>query len=153
MLLGPLLIQTRKTVMPIGLEETVQHPHTSLTILDAGFWFLNWSSEIHVMGIIRICNLDILDIFWQSNNSFSSRGTNGYIVSVSEQATGPWTTIRSGTFTEDPRQHPGQYNPQTSETFYFPPVLAQYVKFTCTSYYGLGCALQYVGVSNEQTGK
>ena len=62
-LLGPLLIQTSQTVLPTGLGCTTQHPHISLTILDARFWFLNWSSEIHVMGIIRICNLDMLDIF------------------------------------------------------------------------------------------
>ena len=73
-------------------------------------------------------------------------------MSVSEQANGPWTTIRNGTFTKDPRQHAGQYNPQTSETFYFEPIVAQYVKFTCTSYYGAGCVLQYIGLSG-QTGE
>ena len=70
-------------------------------------------------------------------------------MSVSEQVNGPWTTIRSGTFTEDPRQHAGQYNPQTSETFYFEPIVAQYVKFICTSYYGAGCVLQYIGLSGQ----
>ena len=136
--------------MPTGLEKTRQHPHISHTILDARFQFLNWSSEIHVMGLTKIGNNGLLYIFYKVT-VFSSRGTKGYTVSTSEQAHGPWTTVKSGTFT-DPRQHGGQYNPQISRTQIFSPVVAKYVKFTCTSYYGSGCVLQYIGVS-EQTGK
>ena len=69
---------------------------------------------------------------------------------MSEEANGPWIEIKSGTFT-DPCQHPGPYNPPTSETYEFTPVEAQYVNFTCTSYWGSGCVLQYIGVL-EQSG-
>ena len=67
---------------------------------------------------------------------------------MSENANGPWEAVKSGTFT-DPRQHGGPYNPQTSETFLFTPTMAQFVKFNCTSYYGNGCVLQYIGVSEQ----
>ena len=63
MLLGPLLIQTNKTIVLTGLERTREHPHILLTILDARFGFLNWSSEIHVMGIKKIGISDVIDIF------------------------------------------------------------------------------------------
>ena len=63
MLLGPLLIQTNKTIVLTGLERTREHPHILLTILDARDGFLNWSSEIHVMGIKKIGISDLIDIF------------------------------------------------------------------------------------------
>ena len=44
----------------------------------------------------------------------------------------------------DPRQHEGPLNPQELEIFNLNPVLAHYVKFSCTSYYGNGCVLQYI---------
>ena len=67
-------------------------------------------------------------------------------MSVSESDNGPWTEIKRGTFT-DPRNTGEPYNPQKLETFQIYPVTAQYVKFSCTSYYGHGCVLQYIGVS------
>ena len=99
--------------------------------------------------IKKICKnnlLKLLHILGKVTVFISSSGTKGYTVSVSEQANGPWTEVKSGTFT-DPRQHGGPNNhPQTSETFLFTPVVAQYVKFSCTSYFGAGCVLQYIGV-------
>ena len=63
MLLGPLLIQTNKTIVLTGLEQAREHPHILLTILDARFGFLNWSSEIHVTEIKKIGIIDLIDIF------------------------------------------------------------------------------------------
>ena len=57
----------------------------------------------------------------------------------------PWVEIKSGTFV-DPREHEGPYNPQELESFQIDPVMAQFIKFSCTSYYGEGCALQYINV-------
>ena len=48
--------------MPTGLEKTVRHPHISLMILGARFQFINWSSEIHVMGLTKIGNNHFLHI-------------------------------------------------------------------------------------------
>ena len=79
---------------------------------------------------------------------FFSSGTKHFIVSVSESGNGPWEEIKSGTFV-DPRQHEGSYNPQDSETFEIDPVMARYVKFSCTRYYGNGCALQYIEVFGD----
>ena len=62
LLLGHLLIRTRITVLPTGLEKTAP-AHISHTILDARFQFLNWSSEIHVMGLTKIGNNGLLYIF------------------------------------------------------------------------------------------
>ena len=57
----------------------------------------------------------------------------------------PWVEIKSGTFV-DPREHEGPYNPQELESFQIDPVMAQFIKFSCISYYGEGCALQYINV-------
>ena len=74
--------------------------------------------------------------------SFFYRGTKSYIVSVSESENGPWKEIKSGTLV-DPRP---RSDPQDLETFQIHPVLAHYVKFSCTSYYGEYCALGYIEV-------
>ena len=81
------------------------------------------------------------------------RGTKSFVVSVSESGDGPWKEIKSGKL-EDPRQAiVGQsLNPQESEIFHIDRVVAHYVKFSCTSYYGSGCALQYIEVfGDDQT--
>lgn len=64
---------------------------------------------------------------------------------MSESHDGPWMDIKRGTF-KDPRYTGEPYNPQELETFVINEVSAQYVKFNCTSFYGLGCVLQYIGV-------
>ena len=65
---------------------------------------------------------------------------------MSELPDGPWVAIKSGSFS-DPRQHGGPDNPQEYERFLIErQVTARYVKYSCTSYYGSGCALQYIGV-------
>ena len=104
-----------------------------------------------VMDNKKICNNHLLHNLGKVTVFISSSGTKGYTVSVSEEENGPWTEVKSGTFT-DPRLHAGQYNPQTSESFFFTPVVAQFVKFSCTSYFGQGCALQYIGVSDSEPG-
>ena len=76
---------------------------------------------------------------------FHFSGTKNFVISVSDSENGPWEEIKSGTFV-DPRQHGGPYNPQDLETFQIDPITAQYVKFSCTSYYGSGCVLQYIEV-------
>ena len=57
----------------------------------------------------------------------------------------PWAEVKSGTFV-DPREHEGPYNPRELESFQIDPVMAQFIKFSCISYYGEGCALQYINV-------
>ena len=71
-----------------------------------------------------------------------SRGTKSFVVSVSESENGPWKEIKNGTLV-DPRPH---LDPQDFETFQINPVLAQYIKFSCVSYYGIACALGYIKV-------
>ena len=63
MLLELSLTQTNKTIVLTGSEQTGWHPHILLTILDARFWFLNWFSEIHVMGVQKIGISVLIDIF------------------------------------------------------------------------------------------
>ena len=84
--------------------------------------------------------------FKSKRNLMSFRGTKDFIVSVSESRNGPWTNVKEGSFT-DPRYTGEPYNPQELITFQIDPVTAKYVKFSCTSFYGLGCVLQYIGVS------
>ena len=65
---------------------------------------------------------------------------------VSETLDGPWTLIKSGIF-DDPRGHAGPNNYGKYERFDLDnAVIARYVNYSCTSYYGHGCALQYIGV-------
>ena len=73
-----------------------------------------------------------------------SRGTRDVSVSVSVSENGPWQEINTGTL-DDPRVVDGI--PQDTETFQVQAVVTRYVKFLCISYYGLGCGLQYIGVS------
>ena len=73
-----------------------------------------------------------------------SSGTKDFTVSVSVSQNGPWQDIKTGTL-DDPRIEEGI--PQDTETFQVQAVVARYVKFDCTSYYGLSCGLQYIGVS------
>ena len=60
----------------------------------------------------------------------------------------PWVEIKSGTFV-DPREHEGPFNPQELESFQIDPVMAQLIKFSCTSYFGEGSALQYINVQAQ----
>ena len=79
------------------------------------------------------------------------RGTKSFAVSVGASEDGPWKEIKSGTL-EDPRHHGQSLNPQESEIFHIDRVLAHYIMFNCTSYYGVGCVLQYIEVfGDEQT--
>ena len=81
----------------------------------------------------------------QNISQDTSSGTKDFTVSVSQSENGPWTEIKWGTFT-DPRSTGEVFSPQELKTFQIDQVTARYVKFTCVTYYGLGCVLQYIGV-------
>ena len=90
--------------------------------------------------------------------------TRDYTVYVSEKANGPWTTIKNGTFNyrkncyEKPGTK-GQCNANKTiintdycvacklETFKVDnPVWARFVKFSCETFLGKHCTLEYIGV-------
>ena len=139
---SPTLIKA--TTMAIGLQKTIDL-HILFMTLVAEPYFQNFFYAIHVMELIRIGNcLNIL-----KNECkliiYCYSGTKDFIVSVKESENVPWVEIKSGIFI-DPREHEGPYNPQELDTFQIDPVMAQFIKFSCTSYYGKGCALQYINV-------
>ena len=77
-----------------------------------------------------------------------SSASKDYSVSVSESANGPWQEIQSGTF-DNPFNAGVPNNLEEDETFDIDPaVMAQYVKYHCTSWYGgHSCAFSYIGVA------
>ena len=98
---------------------------------------------MHAMESIRIGEYLVITKMSLHKQCLFSSGTKEFTISVSDNETGPWKEIISGLLA-DPRQHEGSLNPQESEIFPVNPVLAHYVKFSCISYYGNGCVLQYI---------
>ena len=122
-------------------------PHLSPMTWGASSQLQNYYSETAVTGHIKIGNCSFFENLGKVTKSLLYRGTKDYTVSVSENENGPWTTIKSGTFSDPTKHSDGKYNPQTTETFDISPTaVVQYVKFTCTSFYKYGCVLQYIGV-------
>ena len=147
---------------PTGLEKIgewrseTRDAHTLSSIWDARLPFPNWYSTTRAMetaetGKHSFCHCS--SVIPLRLLCFFPRGSKGFTVSVSTKtANGPWARIASGTF-EDPRRDGAQvYKTYSLENLMFSDprwtyyVGARYVKYTCESYYGKGCALQYIGV-------
>jgi len=106
----------------------------------------NWlgrSNEAAHFVIDLGCQASLSTLAFRNSGDSGNRGTRAYVVSVSESESGSWQDIIGGTF-NDPRSN---RNDQPTETFNIDLVTARYVKFSCTSWYGSACALQYINAS------
>ena len=81
---------------------------------------------------------------WQNNLSFFS-GTKNYNLKIGDTATGPWHMIAEGQL-HDPRQ---SSSVEKTEIVIASPRGGRFVRFRCTSWWGNGCALQYLGFTTD----